>query len=544
MPKLASDKQIVEALGALRIAVAFFDENDILVDCNEQYRYTCRSFDKLENVIGLSFTELLQWKLDNGEIAGKKAIDDPDGWIKDRVERRMNPQWGPVETQLTDGRWIQINERVLPEGGTIGLYTDVTASKKTDIRLHDMIEEKSNAFALWDQRDKLILRNAEFESLFDINGHGVPPGISYLELMSNAAAAHFYLAGEETGVWLAKRAQMHRAPKNQEIFQHRDGRWVMITERRTRDGGIATLCSDVTDVKEKELALVERGVSLTRVVQELEMSKTVLEHHSTDLVYMLEELSVANAQMEAANESKAHFLSMVSHELRTPMNAIIGFSEIIKNEMLGEIENKKYIDYAADINAGAEHLLTLINGLLDMSKIESGKYDVQFGTLDLESEARMCIRMVEKQCDAKNISIDLRISAEARRIQGDLKSIRQILLNLLSNASKFTREFGNIEVSARAKGDRVTICVADNGIGIPEIEIPRIMMPFEQLENDLCRTHEGTGLGLALCKSLVELHGGALEIVSAEGIGTTVSFDVPAAETPDGDVLTFERKAS
>ncbi|MBT5110723.1 MAG: hypothetical protein HOM25_18745 [Rhodospirillaceae bacterium] len=520
--------RIVASFDALRISVALFDADDVLIYHNDNYRNTYKCFATYESLIGLSFTDLLHIKLEHGEIAGRLALDDPAQWIADRLARRQRPEVGPVEVQLTDGRWIRISERTTEDGDTIGVYRDITQKKKADHQLHDMVAGKQNAFALWNQSESLVLRNSAYVELFGVDGRGPSPGDAFTTVFE-AAAKNFDLNGMDAGAWAAARRKAHRLPVSQETVRHRDGRWFLITERRTLDGGVATIVADVTAETEQAAALRDHGQPIANVVNDLEMSKDVLERHSADLVYMIEELAVANSQLEAGNASKTHFLSLVSHELRTPMNAIIGFSEIIKGQVLGPIGNDKYLEYAEDIHGGAQHLLSLVNGLLDMSKIEAGKWELNPVAVDAKAMMASCGRLMRGQAADKSIAIEISCDDPGPVAMVDPKALRQILINLLSNAIKFSRDGGRIDLAARGCDGAVEFSVTDTGFGIPTAEMERILRPFEQLDNDLTRAHEGTGLGLTMCQSLMELHGGSLGIESTEGQGTTVTFSFTQA---------------
>ncbi|MBL4720735.1 MAG: PAS-domain containing protein [Alphaproteobacteria bacterium] len=516
--------RIVASFDAVHVSVALFDANDILIYHNEEYRHAYRCFQNLDSLIGRSFIELLRCKLEYGEIAGRLARDDPEGWVAQQVARRQNADASPTEIQLTDGRWLQIKERTTETGDTICVYQDITQRKKTDHHLHEMLEGKSHAFALWDSAGRLILRNTAFVDLLEASkGAGLATGATVASVYGGAAA-HFDRDGLDAAAWAAARQTAQSARMNQELVRHGDGRVFMVTDRQTGDGGVATIVADVTEAQRSESAAQTRNEEIYSVANDLDMSKDALERHSADLVYMIEEMAVANAQLEAASVNKAHFLGMVSHELRTPMNAIIGFSEIIKDEILGPIGNAKYLEYAGDVHDGALHLLALVNVLLDMSKIEAGRWDINVSAIDAVRILESCERMMRQGAREKSIEIVLSCDENLPMVQADAKAFRQIILNLLSNAIKFSYQAGRIEMSARLQGDWVEFTVADKGIGMPPADIQRVLLPFEQLDNELTRAHEGTGLGLTMCQSLMELHDGALRIESQVGVGTIVAF--------------------
>lgn len=238
----------------------------------------------------------------------------------------------------------------------------------------------------------------------------------------------------------------------------------------------------------------------------------------------------ANLALAAANRAKSEFLAIMSHELRTPLNAIIGFSEIMASEAMGPLGNEHYREYLTDILASGRHLLSLINDILDLSKIEAGHLELNEGTIDVLKAIDGCIRLVKPRADDNKLILSVHCSAAEPNFFGDERKFRQIVTNLLSNAVKFTPEGGSVTVEIRdsPEGDLV-IAVADTGIGIPPEALPKVCQAFVQVDAGHSRKYEGTGLGLALCKALTEAHGGTLFIESAVGVGTKVSLTFPAA---------------
>jgi PAS domain S-box-containing protein len=247
------------------------------------------------------------------------------------------------------------------------------------------------------------------------------------------------------------------------------------------------------------------------------------------------ELKLAKEQAELASRAKSEFLANMSHELRTPLNAVIGFSEIIKDEVLGH-DPDKYRAYAADIHASGLHLLSLINDILDLSKIEAGKAELMEGEVDVADVIRGAARLIRERADSAQIGLVAALPASLPHIWAERRALMQILLNLLSNAVKFTPAGGTITVGARLEADRsFVIWVADTGIGISPKDIERALTPFGQVGNPLTRDHQGTGLGLPLSRALVEMHGGTLELASEPGAGTTVSVILPPRRLMTGD---------
>ncbi|NQV85188.1 MAG: HAMP domain-containing protein [Rhodospirillales bacterium] len=243
-----------------------------------------------------------------------------------------------------------------------------------------------------------------------------------------------------------------------------------------------------------------------------------------------EKIKNALAEAEHANQTKSAFLATMSHELRTPLNAIIGFSQIISEQVYGEIQDKRYRDYAEDINNSGLHLLALINDLLDMTKIESGKLIPDETNFPVADEIMNNFKLVEGMALKKNISLALDLGNQSLNLRADVRMFQQILTNLLSNAVKFTPVGGTVAVSGRiGPAGGLMLEVVDTGIGIPSTDIKSVLEPFEQAHNNKSKMHGGTGLGLPIARSLMEAHDGTLEIASEVGKGTKVTITFPAA---------------
>jgi len=250
----------------------------------------------------------------------------------------------------------------------------------------------------------------------------------------------------------------------------------------------------------------------------------------TDERFAQEQLQEAKDAAEFANRTKSEFLANMSHELRTPLNAVIGFSEIMSKQILGPIGNDNYRGYVNDIHESGTHLLRVINDILDLSKVESGKLMPDLAEADAREAIEASIRVVRGRAESQGIDIDRRVPEDIPPVRADERMLKQILMNLLSNAVKFTAEGGRVRIAARAtsEGD-VEISVTDNGIGISARDLAKVMEPFGQVESALSRKFEGTGLGLPLSRSLVELQGGEMILRSKPGLGTRVAIRLPAA---------------
>lgn len=261
------------------------------------------------------------------------------------------------------------------------------------------------------------------------------------------------------------------------------------------------------------------------------------------------EMALARARDEAirereraqmANRSKSEFLALMSHELRTPLNAIIGFSEIISKQMFGEIQQPRYVIYAQDIYNSGTHLLSLINDILDLAKIEAGKMDIYCEWLDISSISKSCMTLIEAMAAKKSLSLSSKIFDNVEKIYADPRALKQMLVNLLSNACKFTNKGGAVRLEFSKSTDRSAIIasVSDTGIGMTKEDIQTALEPFGQIENQLSKTQQGTGLGLPMVKMLIELHKGHLEIDSIPGKGTTVKLFFPEPAVPTSSSIT------
>ncbi len=238
---------------------------------------------------------------------------------------------------------------------------------------------------------------------------------------------------------------------------------------------------------------------------------------------------VPPANDEIADRAKTEFLAKTSHELRTPLNAIIGFSEMIRSHTFGPVGNPKYVEYAEDIHQSGKHLLALINDILDLSKVEAGKLELNEEAIDLDRLLGDCAGLVNQRIDAGGLRFERDLPLGLPLIWGDARHFKQILLNLLSNAIKFTPPGGRISLAVSADSAAgLTITVADTGIGIAPGDIAKALAPFGQVENAMSHTFDGTGLGLPLSRALVEAHGGSLRLASEVDRGTVVTLTFPA----------------
>jgi PAS domain S-box-containing protein len=289
---------------------------------------------------------------------------------------------------------------------------------------------------------------------------------------------------------------------------------ILETERLRKDGTIVAVALSVSPVTDPGGAVV--GIaSIARDITELKRAQAAL--------------YVAKEQAEIANRAKSAFLANMSHELRTPLNAIVGFSEMMKTAVFGTVGNDHYRGYVADIHASGLHLLDIINDLLDLAKIEAGKMKIEEGIVAIDAVVGQVVRVVREQAEQAGIRLGVALDPALPRLRGDARAIKQILLNLVSNAIKFTRQDGHVTIAAGVDASGLQLRVSDSGIGIARKDIARLMQPFSQVESVEVRRRQGTGLGLALVQAMAELHGGGVTIASEPGRGTEVTVRLPAS---------------
>jgi len=242
-------------------------------------------------------------------------------------------------------------------------------------------------------------------------------------------------------------------------------------------------------------------------------------------VRLFKELEVANHELAAASQHKSEFLANMSHELRTPLNAIIGFSEVLSERMFGEL-NEKQEEYSKDIHASGQHLLSLINDILDLSKIEAGRMELELSEFHLATALDSALTLVRERAGRRGVTLQINVDDQLGQIQADERKVRQVVLNLLSNAIKFTPERGRIEVGAAPRDGLVEVSVSDTGIGSAPADQEAVFEEFRQV-GTTDKKVEGTGLGLTLCRKFVELHGGRIWVKSQVGAGSTFTFTIP-----------------
>ena len=422
------------------------------------------------------------------------------GGPHDLVGRRRDSEDFPMEVVVSR---VDLEEELF-----IALVRDVSTQKRAEARaaqasnyLRESIENISDGFALYGPDERLILCNDKFREFIGGNPDFLKPGTRHEDVIRSLADSGRVSKGDASEQeWIRDTIQRHRNPGSAYEVPLNDGTWIRVSKNKTFDGGILGTYADITELKNRE-----------------------------------ESLRAAMNEADAANRSKTDFLHNMSHELRTPLNAIIGFSEIMEKELLGPLGTGQYAEYAADIHQSGDHLLSIINDILDLAKIEAGKYELEETEVDLAEVIDLCCRLVGDRAEQSGHTLSVKVSEDQLSLYADQRALKQILLNLLSNAVKFTPNHGEITVTAGiAGGGGIELSVADTGIGIAEKDIETVLSNFGQVDSGLSRAFEGTGLGLPLVKWLAKLHGASLRIESKVDAGTTVTVTFPAARMRRG----------
>ncbi len=450
--------------------------------------------------------------------------------IHPKDARRALSIWSVDEDRLTRGQfrmldaqskwqWVMIKvtqEGAQSSGVIVPLGRDALDNDKIsriENRMRDAIESIPEAFLLWDQYGRLTAWNRKFCNICRIPSSKLSPGQT-TSMVSE-------LSPDPTGAELIT-DQFSPPPdgREQSVEVRLPGnRWGHVARRRTAEGGWVCIITNITDMK-------RRAKAQKRKERELEMTVETLEKSKEELREAVANYEIEKKRAEDANLSKSEFLANMSHELRTPLNAINGFSEVMQSELYGPLGHAKYGEYVDDILHSGRHLLALIDDVLDMSKIEAGRLELEIGPIDIERLLEESLRLVEPQSSEGNVVLTHSF-ANLPSVWADARATKQVLINLLSNAVKFTPEQGSVSITAQADLDSITILIADTGVGISKDRMPKLGEPFELLGDHLSKSNRGSGLGIALSKSLMELQDGILAVASEENRGTVAAFVLP-----------------
>jgi PAS domain S-box-containing protein len=489
--KKIAESRLLAAIEALSIGFALFGPDGRLLLRNRGFA----RFNALQDNarLGATFEDLLRDAVASRQIAD--AFTNPDAWIADRLEAHREGR-GAYMVQLADGRLLRSADRRLADGSVVVTQIDLTDQHQREAtlaeerrRLRDTLEAVDDGFVMVDRDFRILVWNSRFAALCGHRTGALSPGLMLRDLVigANERGADAQLLANLSGPSDGGPLVLESTRAEDLVLQAR--RQPLI------DGGWVIIIRDITSQRRFELALQQ-----------------------------------AKEQAELANRAKTNFLANMSHELRTPLNAIIGFSEIVKDELLGPIGTPRYIDYLRDIHMSGAHLLEVINDILDLSKIESGQLELRERPVDVGRAMGSTVRLLRDRAEAAGVVLTVTVADDLPALLVDERALRQILLNLLSNAVKFTPAGGTVAVRAEVADDGdFLLSVTDTGIGMAVRDIPKALAPFGQVDSSLTRRYEGTGLGLPLVKSLAEMHGGSVEIDSEPGRGTMVSIRLPAA---------------
>ncbi|EFM59215.1 PAS domain-containing protein [Brucella sp. BO3] len=465
-----------------------------------------------------------------GDVAA--IINEEDGDLYSIAEQAAAGDISHVDRVFrmrhADGSWVwmRVRAEIASEGDLhlVGIAFDVSEQHRfaqqtaeADMRIREAIENISEAFVLWDANNRLVMANSKFSEYAGLPVWTLKPGVPRNEVDAHTRPFTFE----------RRMANEHNRAGGQTFErQLSDGRWLQVNERRTQDGGMVSIGTDITQLKLHQERLVDSERRLMATVHDLSIARKGERDRVRELSELARKYSLEKERAEAANRAKSEFLANMSHELRTPLNAIIGFSEMIQAGTFGPLGSDRYEEYINDIHTSGNFLLNVINDILDMSKIEAGHFSLDREEIDLCPLINETVRIISLQAEEKNIAVETRIE-DAMELYADRRAIKQVLINLLSNAVKFTSYGGRITVRARKTGAALFMTIQDTGVGIPKSALRKIGQPFEQVENQFTKTHTGSGLGLAISRSLAELHGGWLRIRSTERVGTVVSVCIP-----------------
>ncbi len=401
--------------------------------------------------------------------------------------------------------------------------------RSAEARIAASLENISDGFALWDAQDRLVLWNRKFDELAPGTVE-LKTGLPFSRLLTAVLDCTTCLADEiDRDAWIARLAKTHEVGGTMQS-QRPSGQWLLFSEHPIAAGGVVSLRTDITELKTRENELIEANCRIERQASDL----TRL---ANDLESEIIAATRARQQAEVANKAKSTFLATMSHELRTPLNAILGFSEMLVTEDLAPRSVEQVTEYAGYIHESGRLLLDIINDILDIAKIETGKFPMAPEQLDVEEIVQNCLRLVTTASEEKRLCVNLEMPGQPTVLYADRRAFKQILFNLLSNAVKFTQPKGSITVRIRAHyPEWVKLMIIDTGVGIPKDRIESVQRPFERIDNCYSAMTSGAGLGLALVKGLVNLHGGRLLIDSEEDKGTTVTVYLPSRPQSTGEM--------
>lgn len=522
-PQADIGASVLEALDHLRVAITLFDASERLVYCNTHFNYLFRSLPPFDALIGATYESLVRLEVAGGEISGEH-LADAEHFIAERCRQLRSGDFRPFDVHLADGRVIELKTRKTGGGGRIMLWNDATTTRRLLAHLQDTVELSVDAFAFWDERDRLTLCNSAFAELHAAASPEEAEGLTFSEMIERAIQRGKFAINGSIAAWLDRRLDAHNASAGALTVTTVSGDSYLVRERATR-GGSVTVLTDVSETRRTETALVEQTQALKRTQRALEKSKSVAKRRASYLADLTRRLDAAEAEVDTA---KATLLRTMSHELKTPLNAIIGFADLLRAtpdrfapEQIGE--------YAGLIHKAGDNLLRLINQILDLTKIAAGRYPLRRAPISVASAFANALDLYGGRAADKALTITGPDCAADLLVDADEGALTVMVAQLVENAVNYTQAGGRVALSAARDDGFVRITVADNGPGVAERDLERILEPFEQGGCGTADHSAGTGLGLPIVKALAELHGGSLAVSSLLGEGFTAAIELPAA---------------
>ncbi|HTT98809.1 MAG TPA: ATP-binding protein [Rhizomicrobium sp.] len=490
--KARADRRLRDAVDALPAGIAFYDKADRLYLWNKPYESISGDCLKLLRR-GIQFRDMLREDLRGGFYADANGREE--AWLDDRMALRAKGEGSRIQ-DLHNGRWLQVQDRRTPDGGTVSICVDITDVRNSENTFKLMFDTNPVPMWLWESGPTLRVLDLNKAALEHLGYEREDiPSLTVFDLLSSEERPALN-AMISSGIVRPYDGERMWRPRRKDGTLRYAVPYIHILPRDGQVNYVGAIV-DVTD----------------RVLGENELRRNA------------EELAKALSSAEEASRAKSEFLATMSHELRTPLNAIIGFSDILTREMFGPIGSTRYKEYAQSIHGSGSHLLGVINDILDISRLDSGEIELDLEPVELEPVIGECVDAIAPM--AQTESIHIHCDLEAAFLMADRRRLRQMLFNLLSNAVKFTPHRGHVYVATANNPDGFAISVRDTGIGIDPSNIPKALERFGQIDSSLARRYEGIGLGLPLTKQFAELHGASLALESAKGIGTTATLLFP-----------------